>query len=722
MLLDKAMRDLADLHDQLRKAFGQSISSWTDEDQTASPAAHAIDFPAGIPRSAQGVLSAFLSRVGAMSRFSQSDLADPLNPAEPEVVASAGLSAAPRAFLESHDLLSVPAVVRTAHGVVIAVNRAFRTLIGAPILEGQTLEESGIAVPPAPLPQPVDIEVSSHDGVHVLAWQDVLVRDAISRDLLILSSARDVTQERQSAQQREEARLQAEAASAAKSRQLATVVHELRTPLNGILGMSQLLNQTSLTLEQKNYIGGIRQAGSALAQLVDDLLDYSTLEAGRFRLNSRAENLRQLLESVVEMLAPRAHEKRIEIGATVSHDVPALMDFDPARLRQVLFNVIGNAVKFTEVGGVLIRVSLEEADIVITVTDTGPGMTAQEQERIFGEFEQAGGAIERSGGTGLGLSISVRILQEFGGSLSVVSEKGRGTTFAIRFPALSAEAGNEGSDRMLLLRSSRVLLLAPAGPVATATISTIETLGGRCRHVRTVDEANRAIDYLQRQGITFTDMVVDHRVVGLDQIALEARPLRRILLVSPEDRGTQPWDAYDAWLIRPLREQSLVDVLRGRLGGSASQAMTRIAGAALQEPLERREGGLSVLLAEDDPVSAMMVGAILRKAGCVVHHVSDLAALQRAATADGHPDLIISDIHMPDGDLAEVLPLISGQRSGAELEATPLLVLSGETDSAMQERMLAGGARRVLQKPVDPQQLLDEVRSLLQTVRKPRAS
>lgn len=720
MLLDRAMRDLADLHDQLRKAFGQS--NWSDANETASEAAEPVHFPVVTMPSAQSVLAAFLSRVGSMSRFASSEPDDGQSSPEPEVVSSVSLSAAPRAFLESNDLLSAPAVVRTAHGHVIAVNRAFRNLAGSPLIEGQTLEEIGFAVPPAPLPQPRDIEISAGDGVRVLSWQDVLVRDAISRDLLILSSARDVTDERRLAHEREEARLHAEEASAAKTRQLATVVHELRTPLNGILGMSQLLNQTSLTLEQRNYIGGIRQAGSALAQLVDDLLDYSTLEAGRFRLNSRAENLRQLLESVVEMLAPRAHEKRIEIGATIAYDVPALMDFDPARLRQVLFNVIGNAVKFTQVGGVLIRASLEDTDIVITVTDTGPGMTAQEQQRIFGEFEQAGTAMERSGGTGLGLSISVRILQEFGGSLSVASEKGKGTTFEIRFPALSAEAGNEGSDRMLLLRSSRVLLLAPAGPVATATISTIETLGGRCRHVRTVDEANRAIEQLSRQGITFTDMVVDHRVDGLEQITTEATLLRRILLVSPEDRSTQPWDAYDAWLIRPLREQSLVDVLRGRLGGSASQAMSRIAATTPQEPLERRGSGLSVLLAEDDPVSAMMVGAILRKAGCTVHHVSDLAALQRAATADGHPDLIISDIHMPDGDLADVLPLISMADGGVDSPGAPLLVLSGETDVTVRDRVLAGGARRVLQKPVDPQQLLEEVRSLVAAARDRQAS
>jgi signal transduction histidine kinase/CheY-like chemotaxis protein len=705
------MRELADLQDRLRSAFGSDVSDQADV--PVGPGVTPIELPRRQPSAQTSVLATFLNRVGAMSRFSALEPGPVGDRSKDEFSGPYGpLSAGPRAFLESNELLSIPAVARSIDGVVQGANRSFRAATGYPDPQGQTLEALGLPLPADAQPQARDIEIVTDDGVKIYAWQDVVVRDAVSRDLMILSAARDVTAERQQAHFREEARLHAEEASAAKSRQLATVVHELRTPLNGILGMGQLLQQTALTLEQRNYIGGIRQAGSALAQLVDDLLDYSTIEAGRFRLNSRAENLRQLLESVVEMLAPRAHEKGIEIGATVSFDVPSLMDFDPARLRQVLFNVIGNAVKFTKTGGVLIRVNLDNRDIVITVADTGPGMTPEERQRIFGEFEQAGSADERSGGTGLGLSISARILREFGGSLSVASEKGTGSTFIIRFPALSAEAGKEGSDRMLLLRSSRVLLLAPVGPAATATIATIETLGGRCRHVKSVDEADWAIAQLERQGITYTDMVVDHRISGLEYMGPAAQNLRRILLVSPEERSTQPWDVYDAWLIRPLREQSLVDVLRGRLGGAAGRQVATAAVEVRGAQPERREAGLSVLLAEDDPVSAMMVGAVLRKAGCIVHHVSDLAALQQAALADGHTDLIISDIHMPDGDLADFLPLLASGWD-AEHPSAPLLVLSGETNSDVTDRVMAGGARRVLQKPIDPQQLLEEVRALM---------
>lgn len=627
------------------------------------------------------------------------------------------MEALARSFLESQDLFSAPALVRALNGRILLANRTLARMIAPAIAEGCMPEEVGIGLPHEPLVQPKDIEVLTPQGMLVLWWQDRVVESETSRDVWVFSVARDVTVERAAGQQREEARLHAEEESLAKTRHMATVVHELRTPLTGILGMSHLLEQTSLTLEQKNYINGVHQAGLAMAQLVDDLLDYATLQAGRFRLNSRAENLRQLLESVVEMLAPRAHEKSIEIGATVAFDVPTLMDFDPARLRQVLFNVIGNAVKFTRMGGVLTRVAMDGRDVVITVADTGPGMTREEQQRVFAEFEQAGSASERSGGTGLGLSIATRILREFGGSLSVASEKGRGTTFTIRFPASFVDSGKEGNDRMLLLRSSRVLLIAPAGPAAAATSATIETLGGRCRHVRSLEEAEFTIAQLARQGMAFTDVIIDHRVGGMLASSVAMQSMRRILLVSPEERAAQPWDSFDAWLIRPLREQSLVDVLRGRLGGLAGRLPQDMRIEMRPQPVVPEAKRLSVLLAEDDPVSAMMVSAALRKAGHLVEHVSDLAALQRATEAERHPDVIISDIHMPGGDLGEVLSALRGRGTAGKGRSAPVLVLSGDMNEALQQDMLARGACCVLQKPVDPQVLLAELDAVISRCR-----
>jgi CheY-like chemotaxis protein len=511
---------------------------------------------------------------------------------------------------------------------------------------------------------------------------------------------------------------EAEAASAAKSRQIATVVHEIRTPLNGILGMAHLLGQTKLTAEQQNYLSGIRQSSYALAQLVEDLLDYTTLEAGRFRINNRAENLRQLIDSVVEMLAPKAHEKRIEIAATVSAELPELLDFDPGRIRQVLFNVIGNAVKFTSQGGVLVRALLEDGTVAISVTDTGPGMTAAEQARIFGEFEQVGSAPERAGGTGLGLGIASRILAEFGGSLSVTSRKGEGSTFTIRFPLWLAEDSAAGiGARNQLLSRSRVLLLAPEGPAATATVASIETLGGRCRHVSSSAHVQMLIDRAAAGPVPYTDLIVDHRLASDYACEPSHARLHRILLVNPEERASQPQDFFDAWLIRPLREKSLIDVLSGRLRGFATRD-----GLAAPEPLplltaadEPAAPGQYILLGEDDPVNAMLVRAILKKAGHRVRLVDDFATLKSAAEeTDDRPDLIICDMHMPGGTLINFLSWSFTPERLAAGASAPVVVLTGDARPEAREQVLRLGASRLLQKPVDPRLLIEEIQLLRQ--------
>jgi signal transduction histidine kinase/CheY-like chemotaxis protein len=506
----------------------------------------------------------------------------------------------------------------------------------------------------------------------------------------------------------------AEAASAAKSRQIATVVHEIRTPLNGILGMTHLLGQTKLTAEQQNYLSGIRQSGYALAQLVEDLLDYSTLEAGRFRLNNRAENLRHLIESVVEMLAPRAHEKRIEIAATMTADLPDLLDLDPGRIRQVLFNVIGNAVKFTAQGGVLVRAAVEEGNVAIAVIDTGPGMAADELSRVFGEFEQAGSAEARSGGTGLGLSIASRILTEFGGSLCVASQKGVGSTFTIRFPLHFAETAQSGTgERNQLLAMSRVLLLAPEGPAARATVATIETLGGRCRHVANTADAQMLIDRAETGPLPYTDLIVDHRLASDYANEKAHAPLHRILLVNPEERASQPQDFFDAWLIRPLREKSLIDVLSGRLRGFGTRDALNDNQAMPPPVIEKHGEGLDVLLGEDDPVNALIIRSVLTKAGHRVRLVDDFPTLiEMVLNRDISFDLIISDMYMPGGDVFNLLAALRGEEQEGIRPLVPVIVLTGESREATHREVLLNGASRVFAKPVDPLTLLEEVRIL----------
>eukprot|EP00913_Durusdinium_trenchii_P026986 g25321.t1 len=435
--------------------------------------------------------------------------------------------------------------------------------------------------------------------------------------------------------------------------------------------------------------------GNEQSGLPDKLAKAADQAAGRFRLNTRAENLRQLIESVVEMLAYRAHEKRIEIAATFAADLPERLDFDPARLRQVLFNVIGNAVKFTFEGGVLVRASVRDGNVAIEVEDTGPGMTEEERRRIFADFEQVGLADARSGGTGLGLGIASRILAEFGGALAVRSTKGQGSVFTIRFPVQLGEDAPAGMvDRRRLLSTSRVLLLAPPGPSATATVATIEALGGRCRHVVAAEQVQLLIDRADRGPAPFTDLIVDHRAACDYADASRHRPLHRILLVNPEERASQPQDLFDAWLIRPLREKSLIDVLSGRLRGFGNG---RSVAPDQQADLKSKEdgpaaGGLDIILAEDDPVSATLVKAMLHKNGHRVNWVDDVPRFVAALREPGaRADLLITDMNMPGGDPLEALALARDAREVDAAQAVRYRVFVEEmgatlTPEAMQIR------------------------------------
>ncbi|MBB4567521.1 hybrid sensor histidine kinase/response regulator [Rhizobium leucaenae] len=613
-----------------------------------------------------------------------------------------------------HDALGDITVTRDIERRIIHGNATFRKLIGKSNPEGLTLEEAGLAFRAATASQRQDAEITTPEGPRIFAWHDIMFRDPASGQLRIQSVARDVTEERQAARLREEARLKAEYNSAAKSRLLATVSHEIRTPLSGILGMNHLLAQTPLTLEQANYLTGIRQSGNALVQLVEDLLDFSTIEVGRFQLRPRAEHLRPLLEGVVEMLAHRAHEKGIEIAATVAANVPETMEFDPARLRQVLFNVIGNAVKFTQTGGVLIRAGLDGGELVISVRDSGPGMTDEEQARIFGEFEQAGSMLDRSAGTGLGLAISARILREFGGALSVSSAKDEGSEFTVRFP-ISVVGESEEVRRSELLEGSRVLLLAPEGAASTAIADTIRTLGGCCRLIGLGDVENLPRSVLKDEGMPLTDLIVDHRMAPWyfrEGTELAASGLRKIFLVNPEERNTHPLDLFDAWLIRPLREQSLIDVLSGRMRGMEKRDV-------LNSPPEfslvttEADVALNVLLGEDDPVNAMLVRAMLAKAGHRVRLVEDFGGLlARAENSENRPDIVVTDLTMPGGEGAAMLAQLRALERRYGLSPLPVIVLTADSRDAIRRQALLAGADAVIVKPVDPQRLIAQVQGL----------
>ncbi|WP_457586745.1 ATP-binding response regulator [Ensifer canadensis] len=628
-----------------------------------------------------------------------------------------------------HDALGDLAIMRGMDGKIVHANAAFHRACGLDDARGLTCAAIGLSFEPKIEPNHYLVRIAAPEGLRLYDWHDVIARDPASGRLMRHSIARDVTEEARAAREREDARRRAEEASQAKSRLLATVSHEIRTPLSGILGMSHLLGQTRLSSEQKNYLAGMQQSGHALVQLVEDLIDFSSLSAGRFQFRPSRQDPRGVIESVVEMLSNRAHEKGIEIGATVTADVPTLMEFDAARLRQVLFNVIGNAVKFTEIGGVFVSADLVEDCVRILIDDTGPGMSGDDLKRIFEEFEQAGNEEQRAKGTGLGLAISRRIMQACGGSLTASSAPGRGSRFEIRLPL--AEVERVMPERRVRLARSHVLVMAPDGPASAALSSTIATLGGRCHRATTLAAAQNVISDVLAGGAALTDIIVDHRHAGQFKQLLALQPavarldVRRTYLINPEERNNHPvdqMDGYEAWLIRPLREKSLVEVLLGRLKGIEKRdAINDNRPILREEPTiaPAKQSPRGILLAEDDPVNALIVRTVLERAGLTVRLVTDFGAVDQILSGKGDPsqampELVVTDLNMPGGDGFSMLRRLRENEAIGPGRRLPVVVLTSDVRLEVRDRLIAAGADVVLPKPADPQWLMAEISRLLE--------
>src|SRR5271154_5396359 len=331
-----------------------------------------------------------------------------------------------------------------------------------------------------------DQKISTRLGPRWIAWREALIRADAGRPAELQCVGRDVTDRTETERALAEARDQADAANRAKSRFLAMTSHEIRTPLNGIIGMSGLLLETSLTPEQMTYARAVKTSGGALLSLIEELLDYSKIEAGKIDLEQRPFGLVSLIEDITELLAPRAQAKKLEIAAYVDERLPTEVIGDAARLRQVLLNLAGNAIKFTLTGGValIVEPGIWRNEISFLVRDTGIGIAPEARERIFHEFEQADERIARNyGGTGLGLSISERIVKRMGGRITLESQLNVGSTFEVSVPlATAAPEGDDGDGQTPFaapdLTGQSIMLVAPQTIEASLIARRLQRWGG----------------------------------------------------------------------------------------------------------------------------------------------------------------------------------------------------------------------------------------------------
>ncbi len=324
------------------------------------------------------------------------------------------------------DALGDLVVHRDREGCIVYANKVFAELVGIDQrdLVGRTLTQLGVdvgIVPDAAFSEgeclsSTDVAIRSPSGIRWFSWIELSVRDKATDQVSHRAIARDITSRKRAETALINARERAEYASQAKSRFLATVSHEIRTPMNGIMGMAKLLADTGLSPEQRTYVGAVSTSAAALLALIEDLLDYTKIEAGRFDAEPQPMSPREIADNVVELLAAKAFAKDIGLGCHVAPEVPQMITADPGRVRQVLLNLLGNAIKFTDAGGVLLTVTRSQAEkgemIRFSVADTGPGLQPDDTDRIFEEFEQADGSSTRvHGGAGLGLAISKRLVE-----------------------------------------------------------------------------------------------------------------------------------------------------------------------------------------------------------------------------------------------------------------------------------------------------------------------
>jgi two-component system, sensor histidine kinase and response regulator len=530
-----------------------------------------------------------------------------------------------------------------------------------------------------------------------------------------IAVARDVTQHKRSEEALRLAREAAESASQAKSSFLARMSHEIRTPMNGVLGMTELLLETGLTSTQRKYAETVQRSGQNLLGIINDLLDFSKIEAGKLELENVDMDLRRTIEDIVDLLAERAHVKGLDLACSIPADLVTQVKGDPLRLGQILTNLVGNAIKFTERGAVVIRVAgVEEtaknATMRFEVSDTGAGISPEAQSRIFEEFAQADGSTTRKhGGSGLGLAISKQLVEMMGGTIHVESALGTGSNFwfTVGFEKQAAQSQEDERPAAIGLLTGVRALIVESNAVNRGILRA--QMGNWQMTNQVAETPRQAIDLLAQaaaRSVPYDIAIIDVGMPDMDALELartiraraDLEKLRLVMLTRRHADVTNARDAgIDACLVKPVRQTVLYECLVNVMAGHSQEAA---ATPAVLDPVNTAPAANrgNILLVEDNLINQQVAVGILQIQGYSVAVANNGREALEAHTRGGF-DLILMDCHMPEMDGFEATKEIRARERSSIGKRVPIVALTANAMAQDREECLNAGMDDHLSKP-----------------------